>query len=81
MGNFIRFSGPESHYFYGSSIYPSNQTLGKVLIGGSGYSNNPVYITHNHGQNFQNFSQGLPNTMVFKIDGTLLIKLYLRQQN
>ena len=67
----LGFSGPESHYFYGSSIYPSNQTLGKVLIGGSGYSNSPVYITYNHGQNFQNFSQGLPNTMVFKIDGTL----------
>ena len=27
------FSGPESHYFYGSTIYPSNQTLGKVIIG------------------------------------------------
>ena len=67
----LGFNGPESHYFYGSSIYPSNQTLGKVLIGGSGYSNSPVYITYNHGQNFQNFSQGLPNTMVFKIDGTL----------
>ncbi len=65
------FSGPESHYFYGSTIYPSNQTLGKVVIGGSGYSNNPVFITYNHGQSFQNFSQGLPNTMVFKIDGTL----------
>ena len=65
------FSGPESHYFYGSTIHPSNQTLGKVIIGGSGYSNDPVFITYNHGQSFQNFSEGLPNTMVFEIDGTL----------
>ena len=65
------FSGPDSHYFYGSTIYPSNETLGKVIIGGSGYSNNPVFISYNHGQSFQNFSNGLPNTMVFKIDGTL----------
>lgn len=65
------FSGPDSHYFYGSTIYPSNETLGKVIIGGSGYSNNPVFISYNHGQSFQNFSEGLPNTMVFEIDGTL----------
>ena len=67
----LGFSGPESHYFYGSTIYPSNQILGKVVIGGSGYSNSPVFISYNHGQSFQNFSQGLPNTMVFEIDGTL----------
>ena len=65
------FSGPDSHYFYGSTIYPSNETLGKVIIGGSGYSSNPVFITYNHGQSFYNFSTGLPNTMVFEIDGTL----------
>ena len=65
------FSGPESHYFYGSTIYPSNQLLGKVIIGGSGYSGNPVFISYNHGQSFQSFSEGLPNTMIFKIDGTL----------
>ena len=65
------FNGPDSHYFYGSTIHPSNQTLGKVVIGGSGYSNYPVFISYNHGQSFQNFSQGLPNTMVFEIDGTL----------
>ena len=65
------FSGPESHYFYGSTIHPSNQDLGKVVIGGSGYSNDPVFISYNHGQSFQSFSEGLPNTMVFEIDGTL----------
>ena len=65
------FSGPDSHYFYGSTIYPSNETLGKVIIGGSGYSNDPVFISYNHGQSFQNFSTGLPSTMVFEIDGTL----------
>ena len=67
----LSFTGPGAHYFYGSTIWASQNELGKVIIGGSGYSNNPVFISYNHGQSFQNFSDGLPNTMVFEIDGTL----------
>jgi len=64
------FDGPNAHYFYGSTIWPSQTISGTVLIGGSGYSNPPVYISHDHGENFSNFSEGLPNTLVFKIVGT-----------
>ena len=64
------FNGPNAHYFYGSTIWPSQTISGKILIGGSGYSNPPIYISHDHGENFSNFSEGLPNTLVFKIVGT-----------
>lgn len=64
------FDGPNAHYFYGSTIWPSQTISEKVLIGGSGYSNPPVYISHDHGESFSDFSEGLPNTLVFKIVGT-----------
>ncbi len=63
------FTGPESHYFYGSTIYPSKTQLGHVIIGGSGYSNSPVYKSTNHGVTFTEFDNGLPNTLVFEITG------------
>jgi hypothetical protein len=65
------FTGPESHYFYGSTIWASQQELGKVFIGGSGYSNAPVYVSENHGQTFAEMDNGLPNTLVFQLAGTL----------
>ena len=64
------FSGPESHYFYGSKILPSKVDLGRVVIAGSGYSNPPVFISNNHGGSFVNMSSGLPNTLVFDIAST-----------
>lgn len=65
------FTGPSGHYFYGSTILPSSTHLGRVYIGGSGYSNSPVYISQNHGQNFSEMNQGLPNTLVFELSSTL----------
>ena len=65
------FTGPGGHYFYGSTILPSSNHLGRVYIGGSGYSNSPVYVSQNHGQNFSEMNQGLPNTLVFELSGTL----------
>ena len=41
-----------------------------VIIGGSGYSNPPVYISYNHGNNFEPLNNGLPNTLVYEITGT-----------
>ena len=41
-----------------------------MIIGGSGYSNSPVYISHNHGESFIPLHEGLPNTLVFKLAGT-----------
>ena len=64
------FDGPNSHYFYGSTIWASSITPGKVIIGGSGYSNPPAYISYNHGETFQNFNNGLPNTLIYEIAGT-----------
>jgi hypothetical protein len=41
-----------------------------VIIGGSGYSNPPVYISHDHGSTFDPLNEGLPNTLVFELVGT-----------
>ena len=64
------FTGPNAHYFYGSSILPSPVELGKVYISGSGYSNPAVYVSNNHGVSFQSLMNGLPNTLVFDLDCT-----------
>ena len=41
-----------------------------MIIAGGGYSNPPVFITDNHGETFQNMSEGMPNTLVFELVGT-----------
>ena len=64
------FTGPGSHYFYGAKILPSKVELGKVIIAGSGYSNPPVFISYNHGNSFQNMSEGMPSTLVFDLAST-----------
>ena len=64
------FTGPGSHYFYGATIWASQEELGKVFIGGSGYSNPPVYVSENHGETFVAMDNGLPNTLVFQLVGT-----------
>lgn len=61
------FTGPGSHYFYGASIAPSNNTLGLLYVGGSGYSSPGVFRSTDNGQTFTNLSTGLPSTMVFQI--------------
>ena len=64
------FTGPESHYFYGSKILPSKIELGKVIIAGSGYSNAPVFVTYNHGSTFESMSDGMPSTLVYDLAST-----------
>jgi len=64
------FDGPDAHYFYGSTIWASSNTPGMVIIGGSGYSNPPVYISYDHGANFVSLNESLPNTLVFELAGT-----------
>jgi hypothetical protein len=61
------FTGPSPYYLYGSCILPSPVQLGRVYISGSGYSNPPVYVSHDNGQTFSAFSPGLPNTLVFEM--------------
>ena len=64
------FTGPENHYFYGSSIQASHVELGKVYIAGSGYSNPGVYMTDNNGETFTALDEGLPSTMIYDIAAT-----------
>ncbi len=62
-----QFSGPHSHYFYGSTIVTSNVDEETVYIGGSGYSNPAVYVSYDHGITFEPFCDSLPNTLVFQL--------------
>ncbi len=64
------FTGPESHYFYGSKILPSKTSLGMVVIAGSGYSNPPVFVSDNHGITFTSMSNGMPSTLVYDLAST-----------
>ena len=67
----FQFYRTRSALFYGSTIWASSQELGTVFIGGSGYSNSPVYVSEDHGQTFMAINNGLPNTLVFQLAGTL----------
>jgi photosystem II stability/assembly factor-like uncharacterized protein len=64
------FDGPDSHYFYGSGIWPSRTKLGTVTISGSGYSNPPVYQSVDNGKTFKPLNTGLPSTLAFQVVGT-----------
>ena len=61
------FSGPGSHYFYGSTILPSPIDNQRIYIGGSGYSNPAVYLSTDGGETFSAFDNGLPNTLVYEL--------------
>ena len=63
----LSFSGPESHYFYGSTILPSPLNDQRIYIGGSGYSNPGIYLSQDGGESFVAFDEGLPNTMVYEL--------------
>lgn len=64
------FEGPDAHYFYGSTIWVSEFTPGKLIIGGSGYSNPPVFISYDYGATFEALNDGLPNTLIYKLAGS-----------
>lgn len=57
-----------AHYFYGHSILPSKVNPGEVYIAGSGYSNPGVFKSTDNGATFSSMNQGLPNTMIYRID-------------
>jgi hypothetical protein len=63
------FVGPGNHYFYGASIVPSRKKLGRVYIGGSGYSNAGAFVSDNHGATFDSITTGLPPTLIYSMDG------------
>lgn len=64
------FSSPGSHYFYGSSIVPSETTLGELYVGGSGYSNPGVFYSTDHGKTFVARDSGLPKTLIYGMAST-----------
>lgn len=47
---------------WGNVIIPSPTQLGKIYIGGSGYSNSGVFVSENHGQNFTALDNNIPET-------------------
>jgi len=55
------------HYLYGQTIFASRTNENTVYLGGSGYSNAPIYRSTDGGANFEEFSEGLPSTLVFEI--------------
>jgi photosystem II stability/assembly factor-like uncharacterized protein len=57
-----------AHYLYGSCVFPSSVHTNRVYLTGNGYSNKPVYVSNNDGDNWQEMSTGLPPTTVFNID-------------
>lgn len=64
------FAAPGAHYFYGSSIVPSETKLGELYIGGSGYSNPGVYYSTDHGKTFVARDTGLPKTLIYGMAST-----------
>ncbi len=62
-------NGPGANYLYGATIWPSTVNKDVVFVGGSGYSNPPVFRSEDNGASFTSMSDGLPNTMVFRMAG------------
>ena len=61
--NFI----PDGNYLYGQAIYASRLDENTVYLGGSGYSNPPLFKSENGGESFSSMSDGLPATLVYGI--------------
>jgi hypothetical protein len=55
---------PDGWYLYGQAIHASKTEEETVWLGGSGYSNPPVWRSTNGGEDFDPVSDGLPPTVV-----------------
>jgi len=60
---------PNGWYLYGQAIHASNTEETTVWLGGSGYSNPPVWRSTDGGVNFEPISEGLPPTVVIDLVG------------
>jgi photosystem II stability/assembly factor-like uncharacterized protein len=58
-------TGPGFMQFYGTAMLPSSTGAAVCWVGGSGYSNAPVYRTEDGGATWQPESDGLPSTLVY----------------
>ncbi len=63
----IGFNGPWPHYLNGNALLASPINKNTVYMGGSGYSNPPMYKSVDGGKTFTAISTGLPNTTVYKM--------------
>ena len=61
------FSGPGEYWLYGSTILASNNTSNLVWLGGSGYSNDPVWKSTDGGATFSSMSNGLPSSLIHEL--------------
>jgi hypothetical protein len=61
------FSGPDAHYFYGTTIVHSHTDPLKAWVGGSGYSGPAVYRTDDGGITWTHISTNLPSTLVLDL--------------
>ena len=61
--NFI----PQGEYLYGQTLLASKKDPRKLYLGGSGYSNPPIYYSEDGGMNFVDKSMGLPPTLVYDL--------------
>ncbi len=59
------YTGPGSHYFYGTVLVPSSTDVDVCWVGGSGYSNPPVMLTTDGGVTWTAERDGLPSTLVY----------------
>lgn len=60
-------TGPDSHYFYGSTIVVDPGDPNHAFVGGSGYSSPGVKQTVDGGQSWQPAAQGMANTLVHEL--------------
>ncbi len=56
---------PAGQYWSGTAIVASALDVDTVYIGGSGYSNAAVWVSHDGGDHFEALSEGLPATLVY----------------
>ncbi|MHC4942988.1 MAG: sialidase family protein [Planctomycetota bacterium] len=57
--------GPFYLYYYGTTLLPSSKDKDFCWVAGSGYSNAPVYCTHDGGITWEPQSDGLPSTLIY----------------
>lgn len=60
---------PDPHYFYGNAIYASATDLGTIYVGGSGYSNPGVWVSHDTGNTFTPIVNNIPSTLFYDLVG------------
>ncbi|MBK9190899.1 MAG: T9SS type A sorting domain-containing protein [Crocinitomicaceae bacterium] len=62
------FDGPEGDWLFGATIYASRQTPDLVYFGGSGYSNDAVFVSTDGGATFNGiWPSSLPETAVHEL--------------